>query len=229
MAVPLSVVAADWEIDTARVDLSAQKHTAAITVSNSSDHPASILIETEAWSQLKGRDVYGPSRELIVSPAAFTIAPMGRQIVRVALRRRAEASDELSYRISLHERSLQPLQSSAAEVALRIGLPVFVEPKTGKAAPIMAWKVSRMHGDMLKVGLQNQGNAHVLIFDFSLYAPAGGQSIAGEAASSYVLAGQSREWLLKTNAAEVVRHGRVRLKAYTDAGNSEMELALDNP
>lgn len=222
--------AADWEIDTVRIDLSPHKQTSAVTVRNTSDQPAAILVQALSWMQRDGRDVYAPTDELLVSPAAVIIAPKGKQVVRVALRRQADAASELTYRISLQERSLQPGKGfTGAEGALRISLPVFVQSQKGDAAPRATWKVSRMPAKLLQVELHNRGNAHVLISDFSIYLPGAGQSVAGESASSYVLAGQSRVWLLKTSIPENMPAGRLRLKAYTDAGNSDTEIALENP
>jgi P pilus assembly chaperone PapD len=86
-----------------------------------------------------------------------------------------------------------------------------------------------MPDNKLKVALRNQGNAHIQVSDFALYAPGGAQAITGDAASRYVLAGQTHEWLLKTTALEKIPAGRLRLKAYTDASDVDTELVLDRP
>lgn len=224
------VVAADWNVDPVRVELSPQQQTAAIIVRNDSDQPSSMQIQAVAWSQVGGKDVYAPTRELLVSPPVVTIPPKSDQVIRVALRRQADPSKELSYRINLQELPALPAPDfTGVHVALRIGLPVFVQSHTGEAKPKMAWTVSRMADNTLKVGVQNQGNAHVQISDFALYAPGSDRPIAGEAGSSYVLAGQSQEWLLKTSPSEKIADGRLRLKAYTDADPVDTEVVLGRP
>lgn len=227
---PQVAVAADWNVDPVRIELSPEQQTAAIIVRNESDQPSSMQIQAVAWSQVDGKDVYTPTRELLVSPPVVTIAPKSDQVIRVALRRQADASKELTYRVNLQELPAQPSPDfTGVHVALRVGLPVFVQPHKGEAKPKMAWTVSRMADNTLKVGVQNQGNAHVQISDFALYTPGSERPITGEAGSSYVLAGQSQEWLLKTNPSEKFADGRLRLKAHTDADTVDTELVLGRP
>ena len=230
LLLPTSLSAAEWNVDPVRVELSPQQQTAAIIVRNESDQPSSIQIQAVAWSQIDGVDVYTPTRELLVSPPIATIPPKSDQVIRVALRRPADPSKELAYRINLQELPHgQAPESTGVQVALRIGLPVFVQSLKGDAAPKMAWSVARAPNNQLKVRVQNQGTAHVQISDFSLQAAGAMQPVTSESASSYVLAGQSREWLLKTNPSQTVANGRLRLMAFTDADKVDTELVLGKP
>jgi fimbrial chaperone protein len=222
--------AAGWEIDPVRIELSPQQQTAALTVKNSSDQATSIQIQAVAWSQRYGKDVYLPTNELLVSPPIFTIAPKGEQIIRVALRRQADATHELSYRLNLQE--LPPPSTPnfmGVKVALRVSLPVFVQSLQGGVAPKMVWDIARMAEDQLKVVVRNSGNAHVQISDFALYVPGNDKPITGESGSSYVLAGQMQEWLLKTNSIEKIISNRLHFIAYTDANNIDTEIVLHKP
>jgi fimbrial chaperone protein len=222
--------AAEWEIDPVRVELSPEQQTTVITLKNTSDKPTSIQIDVVGWAQLDGKDVYTASRELLVSPPIVTIPAKSEQVVRAALRRQADANSELSYRINLQELPPPPVPGfTGIQVALRISLPVFVQSQKGNAAPKMVWNVVRMPDNSLKVGLKNQGNAHVHITDFSLYLPGGNQAIASEPSASYVMAGQTREWLLKLASLDKIADGRLQLKGYTDAGNVDTELVLGRP
>jgi fimbrial chaperone protein len=222
--------AATWEIDPVRVELSPQQQTAEIMIKNDSNQATKIQINVSAWSQSEGKDVYTPSKELLVSPLMATIAANSEQTIRAALRRPADENNELTYRINLQELPSQPASGfTGMQVALRIGLPVFVQPKTGKASPKMLWSAARISGHTLKVELHNQGNAHVQVSDFALYIPGEDRAIVNQSGLSYVLAGQAHEWLLKTRSSEKISGGRLHLKAYTDAGNVDTELALDKP
>jgi fimbrial chaperone protein len=230
LLMPGLATAADWEIDPVRVELSPEQQTAAITLRNSSDQPTSLQIEVVAWSQLDGKDVYTASRELLVSPPIVTIPGKGEQVIRAALRRPADAASELSYRINLQELPPPPVAGfNGVQVALRIGLPVFVQSIKGGAAPKMAWNIQRMPDNQFKVGLKNTGNAHVQVTDFALYLPDSDKVIAGEASSTYVMAGQTREWLLKSTSSDKIADGRLHLKAYTDAGDVDTDLVLGKP
>jgi fimbrial chaperone protein len=232
MAAMMSEVAsaAEWNVDPVLVKLSSEQQSAAIIIRNDSDHASSIQIQVVAWSQLNGKDVYVPTRDLVVSPPIATIPPKSDQVVRVALRRTADTTKELMYRINLQE--LPPQQDpgfTGVQVALRIGLPVFVQPLQGNAKAKMHWQVSRAADNHLKVVMQNQGNAHVKVSDFSLYSGGSTQAIGSDTVASYVLPGQSHEWLLKPSSTKKIADGRLHLKAFTDAENIDTELDLGKP
>jgi fimbrial chaperone protein len=230
LLLPGFAAAAGWNIDPVRIELSQEQQTAALTVTNDSDQPTSIQIHAVDWSQVDGKDVFSPTREILVSPPLVTIAPKAEQIIRVALRRLPDSSSELAYRINLQELPPPPSPDFVGvQVALRIGLPVFVQPQKGGAAPKAIWKISKVADDTLKVEVRNQGQAHIQISDFALYVAGGDQPITDESVSSYVLAGQTRTWLLKTRSLVKIADGRVRLKAYTDAENVDTEVELDKP
>lgn len=223
----MSAHAAEWEVDPVRVELSPAQQTAAITLKNMSTQATSIQVQVVKWTQVDGKDVYVSSRELLVSPPIVNIPAGGEQIIRAALRRPADPKNELSYRINLQELPPAPAPGfTGVQVALRIGLPVFVQTEKGGAVPKMEWSIQRMPDNQLKVTLKNRGNAHVQVTDFSLYLPATDQSVAGEAGSKYIMAGQMHEWLLKTSSPVTPTDGRLRLKAFTDAGDVDALLSL---
>ena len=228
--IPTFALAAQWDIDPVRVELSPKHLTAAITIRNDSDQPTSIQLQVMAWSQVDGKDVYPPTRDLLVSPPIVTIAPKSEQVVRAALRRKADATPELADRINVQELPLKPAPGfTGVQVALRVGLPVFVQPQKGIAAPVMTWNVSRQPSDMLKVGMRNSGNAHVQVSDFFLTAPGSDEVVGITSGARYVLAGQAGEWLLKPASPEKIAGDRLRLKATTDEKSVDAVLDLARP
>jgi fimbrial chaperone protein len=230
LLIPSLVSAAGWEIDPIRVELSAKQPAAAVTIKNESDESTTIQIQAVSWSQNEGKDIYSATSELIVSPPIVTIAAHAEQVLRVGLRHQENKAVESSYRINLQELPAAPTpEFSGVKVALRIGLPVFVQPKAGKAAPKTAWTAVRQEPGVLKIVLNNQGNKHIQISDFSVYAKGHEKAIASMSGTNYVLAGQTHEWLIKTNPTELISDGRLHLKAYTDAAIIETELVLDQP
>ena len=62
-----------------------------------------VQADTRLWEQVGGEERLSPTRDVLVSPAVFTIPANGSQIVRVALRRPPDAERELSYRLILTE------------------------------------------------------------------------------------------------------------------------------
>jgi len=230
LVLPGFAAAAGWNIDPVRIELSNAEQAAALTITNDSDQPTSIQIRALDWTQVNGKDVYTPTRELLVLPPVVTIAPKAKHVIRVALRRAPDGTRELAYRVSLQEMPPPPSPGLVGvQVALRIGLPVFIQPLSGPVVPNATWKISRLAPDKLKVEVRNQGQAHIQISDFALYVAGGEQPITDEAVSSYVLPGQGRSWLMKTSPAVRIADGRVRLKAYTDADIVDTEVALDKP
>ena len=225
---PWVVQAASLEIDPVRVDLTPRQQTAAITIRNSSDEPITIEIKPVVWSQLDFKDVNSPTKELLVSPPIVTIPAKRTQIVRMALRREPDATQELSYRINLQEVPAAPVPGvTGVQVALRIGLPVFVTSKGGKSSPLMVWSLRREAGGQVVVKLQNQGTAHVQVSKVSLFNPGSNAVVAREAGSRYALAGQSQEWRLTPTSAGNPSFVSLRLKADTNAGDVDQDIPLD--
>ena len=129
-------------------------------------------------------------------------------------------------------RELQPQHvpgPAGPGVALRLDLPVFVQPRDGIAAPKYVWTVSSAAGKRLKVTLHNAGNAHVEVTDFAVYVAGSDKPLTGVSVSTWLLAGQAHAWVLDTAPAELPSDGRLRLSAFTDAGNVEAELSLGRP
>lgn len=93
----LEVSAASWNVEPVRVELTSEQTTSAITISNDGDQVTSIQVQVVAWSQVDGKDVYTPTKELIISPPIFTINPKQEQIVRVALRQHSELKGEIRF------------------------------------------------------------------------------------------------------------------------------------
>jgi fimbrial chaperone protein len=109
-------------------------------------------------------------------------------------------------------------------MALRLGVPVFVNPPAA-VAPALKWSLRRGAGGEFTLGLDNTGNAHVQIIDFKL-AAAIGEPIAAQRAVAYVLPGQRREWLVKPSRIPPAG-ATLRLVAQTDAGEMKADLVLE--
>ena len=85
-----------------RLVLTPERPVGSLTMGNSEDAEVAVQAEVLAWSQEDGRDVYQPTREVLVNPAIFRLPPGGRQIVRLGLQVPAEAR-ERSYRVFLRQ------------------------------------------------------------------------------------------------------------------------------
>ena len=221
------VDAASWDVSPVRLELSTGLPTAAITIRNNSDQPSSLQIVALAWTQLDGKDIYTPTRELLVSPPIVTLPPQGEQVVRTALRRPADPFNELAYRISLQELPIDPVAGkTGVNVSLRIGLPVFVQALGSVPARTPVFALERLSDQDLKVTLHNPAGTHLKISDFALFRPGREGAMAEETVPAYVLPGQTRTWVLKTKASDPIGSGPLHLKAFTDAGQFDADLAI---
>lgn len=219
--------AGSFEVNPIRVQLTPAARSAALTVKNSGTEPVVVQASVQAWSQKGGDDVLSATSEVLVSPPIATIAPGAEQIVRVGLRRAPDDKQELSYRLFLQEVPPPPRPGfQGLQVALRIGLPVFVQPRSGPAKPALVWDARMRDAGTISLRLRNEGNAHIQVSDVAMFAPGGKEPLASHASLSYVLPGQSRAWELKTRDAGLKANQRLRLKASTDAGSIETGIEL---
>jgi len=215
-----------FSISPIRLDLSAAARSAALTVRND-EREALVQAEVMLWEQVDGKDRLTPTRDLIVSPAVFTLPPKGSQLVRVALRSPpAGTTRELSYRLILQEvpQAANP-DFSGLQIALRLSVPVFVanESATG---PAIAWSAAASGNDLVLTA-QNSGDTHARIHAFTVAPTVGAEAPLVQPVGTYILPGQSNSWRLGQNQGDRTSGAswrRLRLKVTTDDGESEIEL-----
>lgn len=219
-----------FTISPLRVELSQRAATAALTVRNEGPEPVVVQAESVLWSQASGEDSLVPTRDVLVSPAVFTLQPRGAQLVRVALRRPADPQTELSYRLLLQEVPQQAgPESTGLQVALRLSVPVFVAPLE-PAEPKLAWTSHRAEDGRFVVRADNTGSAHARVLSFTLTPVGNAETVLRQSVPTYVLPGQSRTWALddrnEAREASAGSAGRYTLKGTTEAGEVVAELSV---
>jgi fimbrial chaperone protein len=197
----VSVVSAgSFGISPVIVTLSANKQVSEITLNNPGTDPMSVQLEMMAWSQQEGKDVFTPTREVLVNPPIFTVPANGSQLIRLGIRRAPDAQRELSYRLFLQELP-SPISSDfqGTLMLMRVSLPVFILPQV-EAKQLLRWQVARTPQNTLKVSLTNDGSAHIKIKNLKLLTPNNLQSWVDQGSFAYVLPGQSHDWIMSTNS-----------------------------
>jgi fimbrial chaperone protein len=228
----LSLVAAEapagsFQVNPIRVDMTKGATTAAITVRNDGDDAIVVQSSVVAWTQENGQEIYSPTSDALVTPPIMTVAPGGEQIVRVGLRRGADPQRELAYRLYLQEVPPPPKPGfTGLQVALRVGLPVFVAP-AASGIRRLEWSAQVRPDGAIVLTAQNTGNAHVQVTDFELRVPDASEPVAHESSLAYVLAGQRRQWTLSAPADRVKSARELRLKAFTDAGEIDTAVKVE--
>jgi len=188
-----------------RVSLSATQDKQVISVRNQGTETVAMQVDTVAWSQVDGADQYTPTRELLINPPLFRIAPGKEQLLRVGLRSRAAGPSESAYRIFLREIPTQWASSSdagggAVRVMLELRLPVYVQPE--HVVDAQQWRASLKPDGTVSVVLDNTGNVHQVVSSLSLLEADGGSDAAALVQASpnvAVLAGQTARWNLRPN------------------------------
>jgi len=219
-------VAGSFEVNPIRIDLSANTRSAALSVRNSGADAVVVQASIVSWTQEHGQDVYTPTKEILITPPIATIPPGAEQILRLGMRRAPDAVKELAYRVFLREVPPPPKPGfQGLQVALRLSLPVFVQPREGKAKATLVWDLGLQGDDTLHLRLDNKGTGHIQVSEVALFRPDQKQAVASQSSLVYVLAGQSHLWVLKAPTAHFKPTDHLRLKVTTDAGS--LDTAID--
>ena len=227
LAAAAQAAAGNFSVSPVRIDLSGTQPTAVVTVHNNDAAPLLVQASTLSWAQPAGEESYAETKDILATPTVFTLPPDGDQIVRVALRRGADTSTELAYRILLSE---VPQAASAGftglRVALRLSLPIFVKPTAAVRADL-SWLAKRAADGSLLVSAHNKGTAHVQITDFDLSLADQSESTK-VAVSRYVLPGSTVTWSATTPAA-AGRAVSARIRGFSSDGEFQADLQIAGP
>ena len=216
---PGLVSAGSFSVTPLRVELSQSEPTRIINLQNLEAKPVTVQLHISAWSHKDGSDHFTPTRDVIVTPQIFHLKANSLQIVRAGLIRPADTDEELSYRLFIEEIPDPPAADfRGAQLALKISLPVFVGPgKTAK--PNLEFQSTLQSDGNLKMKIINTGKAHTQIQNIALFSEEKSeQSFARHEKPLYVLPGQERNILLKTNNRDLSSTERFFIRATTRNG-----------
>lgn len=219
--------AGSFQVNPIRIEMAKGITNAVITVRNDGDEAVVVQSSVMAWTQEDGKDIYSDTPQALITPPVATIAPGAEQILRVGLRRSADPRLELAFRVFLQEVPPPPKPGfTGLQVALRVGIPVFVAPVTPVPRKL-DWSARLGADGAIQLTAQNAGSAHVQVTDFELRPAGAGEQLAHESTLAYVLAGQRRDWSLAVPAERVKAATELRLKAFTDAGEVDIPIRLE--
>jgi fimbrial chaperone protein len=218
--------AGTFTVNPVRATLTSNQSVQSLVVHNNGTEPSVVQVETVSWTQQDGKDIYGPTREILATPPIFTVPPGGSQVVRVGLRRGIDPQRELTYRLFLQEvPSAAQAELKGLQVVLRVGIPVFVVPDA-RTAPALRWRVGRTVDGTLKVSATNNGNAHVQVAKLTLTQPESADPVFTQGVATYVLPGQTRDWVVKLPRLPAAG-ASLRIAAQTDAGDMNADIVME--
>ncbi len=221
LAAAVPAAAGSFALAPIRIEMDRSKSTGVLTLHNDADTPVTVQVEAVAWSQPDDGDRYQPTRDLIVTPPVFVVAPKSEQIVRVARRTAGEPASEAAYRLFFQEvPDSTPQSGTGLKVALRVGVPVFIA--AAGARPEVSFAAAREADGAVVITATNAGRAHLQITDFEVTG-AGGAAVGSVLGSRYLLPGTSARWTLRPAAP--LPAGPLKIHGHGDRG----EFAADVP
>src|SRR5579863_2191714 len=223
LCLPWAAQAGSFEVNPVILVLSGSHTSDVVRVTNTGVQPVVVQAQLYAWSQVNGSNAYADSRDLVMTPPIFTIPAGGEQLVRIGLRNPQGPAHELNYALFLAEVPPSKGQHLGLQIALRVGMPVFVEP-SNDIAPDLHWTLARTSGGELTVTANNTGPGHAEVKNFSLTRE-GNKTPLVQANGGYVLAGQSRAWTVKLPMT-LATGAALELAADTDGGTVRAQLIL---
>lgn len=240
LTLPGLAAAGDFAISPTRIDLHERSRSAVMTLTNNDAKPVTIQVSGMLWHQRTGADATEATNDLIVTPVVVTVPPKATQMIRVGLRGSTTALDQQrTYRIIIDEVPPAPAPgASAVQLALRMSVPLFLEPAGMTVAPSdealaaqVSWSVRRVRtADGVEVARLSATNAgkHTARF-IAAKLERSGTALGDEQGLIYVLPGATRQIdvpLTAAQAALLTPGANVSLQLGTVAGQHRMELTL---
>lgn len=183
-------VSGSFRINPVQIVIPSDRRAASLTITNSDAAPVSVQVLTYRWSQSDGLDVYSPTGDVISSPPMFTMAPGSSQLVRIGLKKGADAS---AYRVIFSEIRRDKPAEGQIHVNLRLNLPLYVLPAGGGSSRL-SWRAWVDHAGVMFAEGRNSGNLHAQIVGLS--ADISGRRTSLSQKMGVVLPGSARLWNL---------------------------------
>ena len=103
LAAATPAAASSFSVAPIRVELDKSHRTGVLTLHNEGDTAVVVQVTAVSWRQENGEEHFEEAHEVLVTPPVFEVASKGEQIVRIALKRDADPTTELAYRVFFEE------------------------------------------------------------------------------------------------------------------------------
>lgn len=133
-----------------------------LTLHNDSESDVTLQFEAVEWAQdVTGKDQYEPTKALFIFPGIVTVKAGVEKQVKLGYQGPPATAHERTYRLYITELPVQKPGESTLQMAMRLGVPVFVAPKKGK--PAIEIEQATLVSENLDVQVINPGNRHVYV------------------------------------------------------------------
>lgn len=191
--------------------IKAQDKAAALWLENAGDAPITLQVQSFAWSQQDGKDVFAPQQEVMATPALVTLAPKAKQLIRLTRLAPPPQEAERAYRLIIDEvprtatgqqdanGSAATAQAAAVNFRMRYSLPLFsyapnINPEKTEGDPQLAWRVTETQAGP-QIEIRNQGQIHARLTAAKFTSGSQSWELSG-GLLGYVLAGRSMAFAL---------------------------------
>lgn len=190
--------------------IEADRAAGALWLENPGKTPVTLQVRIYSWAQAEGKNLYADQQTVVGTPPILTIAPGGKQLVRITRMGPLPEGYEVPYRIIIDEIPVEigtvPAPGAAVAFRMRYSLPLFVlgrsaPAKSSKAPPAMpalGWRIVGTGSERM-IEVRNSGAIHARLTD----AAAGSTSLAS-GLLGYVLAGETMRWPLPAGVSNHV-------------------------
>ncbi|MBB6063983.1 fimbrial biogenesis chaperone [Pseudoxanthomonas broegbernensis] len=193
----------DLRIAPVSLTLQAGEAAAVLWLSNTGQAPMHAQARIFAWTQVDGREVLAPTRDLAVSPPLLEIPPQQRQLVRVLRLTDLDPAVESSYRLVVDELpAAAPPADAPATPLLRYSLPVFVPTAAPPLGARLSARVEDDAGGRRMLRLDNTGDRHARIAELAFIGAGGRVHPLAPNLAGYVLAGRYKHWPMPADAGD---------------------------
>ncbi len=223
-----SALAAGLRVVPLKLEMTARGGAATLELTNLTRDNIGVQIESKAWAQANGADVYTVTQDLLFAPPIVAIPAGKTKTVRFRLRRGPSTDHELSYRIYVQQLAAAPDSASdrnalagGVEVRLRLGIPLFVAAIKPQPPGVEAVAL-RLAGGGSALRLKNPGKIHLKIAQVEVVDRSGtvvAETNLTDTQTNYLLPGSESRWPLhvpQRNEAVALAAGRYTLRFKTD-------------
>jgi fimbrial chaperone protein len=220
------VLGSNFQVIPIKLYMSPQTKTAVVRVINKDDHPLTIQVDAKAWHQqgAEGEDVYVDAPQILFFPQIFTVAKDQEQVVRVGFKGARPPQQEETFRLYLEELPLTKPGKTELRLALRIGVPIFIQPPADK----VSWRVEPIPVSQGAAGIRvtNEGSRHLVIERLTAVGrDSSGHELLNKSRDGwYVLAGSTRAFPLPLDEALCRRLATLTISVTTGKETRKVEV-----
>ena len=208
-----------FSVTPVRIFMLPKDRAVAITLTNEGDTEIVLQADINAWAQeSNGTDQLVLTEDMILSPPIIKLAPRARQVVRLALLKPADASQQLTYRMVMREvpeATAVKDNTMQVPIALALSMPVFITPPAAKHT--INCQATRVQTEVQAL-CENTGTAYAQLRDILIKQQE--KTLARFEGGSYILPGARKAISLKTEQA--LAAGPAQLTVTFDDGKSQL-------